>query len=532
MHSARLALVFVLSGAHAHAQPSVSLELSKPPAGDRSFIVPGADARGAGVVRARLGFDFASEPLTVVGDDQSETSVVSHQLWLEPGVSLAVGHRFLFSLDAPLVLVEGGDAAGNLGPGSAPALGDVRAGARVRLLGDADSSAKLAGGAELGFPTASEPWTGDDAFRVKPFVSASAEGARLRGGLELGFLARPSERVPSLLPLRTSSALVFGLGTAVALDPGAELFVGPELSVALGVADGAKLFDPRSTAAQALVGARYVPNLGPIALALGLGPGLGQAPGAADFRVLASVSFSPEAPPPLPDADADTVPDERDACPSVRGIPSEDPMMNGCPELPTDTDGDAIPDTLDACPRTPGPANVERRLHGCPPPKDTDGDKIADPIDACPAEPGVKSADPKKHGCPYVPPKAELVAEQIVISEQVQFETGTAALKSESDAILSQVARVLGEHPEVENVEVQGHTDDTGTAELNRRLSDERARAVVAWLVARGIEARRLQAKGYGQERPIADNATEEGRAKNRRVEFRVQKPAKPGGKP
>jgi outer membrane protein OmpA-like peptidoglycan-associated protein len=503
-------LLSMMAGS-ARAEPSVSLALAKPPAGDRAFVVAGTDARGASVFRARLGADYASSPLVVLDADQNATSVVAHQLWLEPGASFALSHRFLLSLDVPLVLVEGGVGApptneSTLGPGSAPALGDVRLGARARGLGDADSALKLAVGADLWFPTGSEPWAGDGAFRVKPAVTASAESARLRGALELGFLARTSERVESIVPLRTSSALVFGVATGGALDPKGELFVGPELTVSLGVTDGAKLFDPRSTSGQALLGARYTPELGPIVLSLAAGPGLGQAPGAADFRVLASVSFSPEAPPPPPDGDDDTVPDDRDACPSVPGSPSEDPLMNGCPELPTDSDGDAIPDMFDACPRTPGPANVERRLHGCPPPP------------------------------PKPPPKAELVAEQIVISEQVQFETGTAALKAESDAVLGQVARVLADHPELELVEVQGHTDDTGTPELNQRLSDDRARAVVTWLAGHGVAASRLVAKGYGQERPIADNATEEGRAKNRRVEFRVVRPTrdseKPGGKP
>jgi outer membrane protein OmpA-like peptidoglycan-associated protein len=511
------ALLLCLLASSAGAEPSVSLALPKPPAGDRAFVVPGADARGAGAFRARLGADYAQAPLVVLAADQRATSVVSHQLWLEPGVSFALAHRFLVWLDAPLVLSEAGDpavvpaggedaATESLSPGNAPALGDVRVGARARLIGDADSPLKLAGGAVLFVPTASEPWAGDGAFAAKPSVTASADTARLRGALELGFLARTSERVPSLLPLRTSSALVFGVAASTALDKGAELFVGPELTVALGVADGAKLFDPRSTSGQALVGARWVPAESPFAIALGAGPGIGDAPGAADFRALLSVSYSPEAPPPPPDADDDRVSDERDACPSVPGSASEDPLMNGCPELPTDTDGDAIPDTHDACPRTPGPANVERRLHGCPPPP------------------------------PKPPPKAELVAEAIVISEQVQFETGTAALKAESDAVLGQVARVLAEHPELELVEVQGHTDDTGTHELNQRLSDDRARAVVERLTRHGVAANRLVAKGYGQDRPIADNATEEGRAKNRRVEFRVLRPAKtpeaPGSTP
>jgi outer membrane protein OmpA-like peptidoglycan-associated protein len=194
--------------------------------------------------------------------------------------------------------------------------------------------------------------------------------------------------------------------------------------------------------------------------------------------------------------------------------------MHGCPELLTDTDGDAIPDTLDACPKQAGPANRERRRHGCPPAPDSDGDGIDDPIDACPAERGEKSADPKRHGCP--PPEAKLVAAQIVISEQVQFETGTAAIRPESAAILGEVVRVLGAHPEIEHVEIQGHTDTTGSAELNRTLSEERASAVRSWLVAHGVAEERLVARGYGPDRPIADNASEAGRSQNRRVEFHV----------
>ncbi|HVR21138.1 MAG TPA: OmpA family protein [Polyangiaceae bacterium] len=502
-------LALLLAASVARAEPSVSLELSKPPAGDRAFLVAGADARGAGVLRARLGADYAFAPLVVLDADQLPFRVVSHQLRLEPGVSFALAHRVLLSLDVPVVLAEAGEmatvpsagdaaASETLEPGSAPALGDVHLGARARLLGNADSPVKLAAGAELWFPAASEPWAGDGAFRAKPALTTSAESARLRGALELGFLVRTSERVPSLLPLRTSSALVFGIATAAALDSGGELFVGPEMTLALGVADGAKLFDPRSTSGQALLGARYVPNLGPIVVALGAGPGFGQAPGAADFRVLASVSFSPEAPPPLPDGDDDRVPDERDACPSVPGSPSEDPLMNGCPELPTDTDGDAIPDILDACPRTPGPANVERRLHGCPPPK------------------------PSETQPPAPPPTVEIVRDELTLAQQVQFETGTAVLRSESDPILTDVVRLLAEHPDIESVEVQGHTDETGTVELNRRLSEERARSVVAWLVQHGVARERVVAKGYGKTQPIADNSTEEGRAKNRRVVFRI----------
>jgi outer membrane protein OmpA-like peptidoglycan-associated protein len=212
------------------------------------------------------------------------------------------------------------------------------------------------------------------------------------------------------------------------------------------------------------------------------------------------VGWSPEAPPPPPDADRDGVPDESDICLNLAGEPSSDPLMHGCPEAPLDSDGDAIPDLFDACPRQPGEPTGLRPTHGCP--------KVVAPVLPPP---------------PPAPPAAATVAEsEITLSEQVQFETGTAVLRAESDAILGAVARALLEHPEIESVEIHGHTDDTGTPELNQQLSQERARAVQAFLVSRGVSPGRLRALGFGQSRPIAENTSEAGRAKNRRVEFRI----------
>ena len=109
-----------------------------------------------------------------------------------------------------------------------------------------------------------------------------------------------------------------------------------------------------------------------------------------------------------------------------------------------------------------------------------------------------------------------------MIHQQVQFETGTAELKPESAEVLGEVAAILGQHPEIERIEVQGHTDEVGTADFNRRLSLARARAVVHWLNQHGVAAERLVARGHGAEVPIASNATEQGRRANRRVEFHV----------
>jgi outer membrane protein OmpA-like peptidoglycan-associated protein len=240
----------------------------------------------------------------------------------------------------------------------------------------------------------------------------------------------------------------------------------------------------------------------PFTLCAGLGPGLGQGAGAGEWHALARAGWAPLEKPAPPDADEDGVPDASDACRAVFGIRASDPLMNGCPELPIDRDGDAIPDALDACRTTPGVPAAEPRLHGCPRPS------------------VVKPSAPTPE--PEPSPRAALERERIVLRQQIQFETGTAAIRPESTAILDEVAKILELHPELELVEVQGHTDETGTPEFNRQLSLHRARAVRSWLLGRGIAEQRLSARGLGADVPIDTNQSEQGRSRNRRVEFHV----------
>ncbi len=123
--------------------------------------------------------------------------------------------------------------------------------------------------------------------------------------------------------------------------------------------------------------------------------------------------------------------------------------------------------------------------------------------------------------------KQDIVASQLrerldqegFVALYINFETGSAAIQQDSMSQLEQVALMLQSAPELK-VEVGGHTDNVGSPESNRKLSEARAASVVAALVKQGIPAGRLAAKGYGQTAPIADNRTEEGRAKNRRVEL------------
>jgi len=105
------------------------------------------------------------------------------------------------------------------------------------------------------------------------------------------------------------------------------------------------------------------------------------------------------------------------------------------------------------------------------------------------------------------------------IALYINFDTGKSTIKPESKPIIAQIVQMLKANPKL-NISVEGHTDNVGNPKSNKTLSDERAKAVVSAIVAQGIDAKRLSALGHGQDKPIADNKTEEGRAKNRRVEL------------
>jgi len=118
--------------------------------------------------------------------------------------------------------------------------------------------------------------------------------------------------------------------------------------------------------------------------------------------------------------------------------------------------------------------------------------------------------------------KAKRVGKKIEISEKVMFETGKAEIKVDSHQLLKDVATVLRENASVSKLRIEGHTDSVGKDKANKKLSQDRADSVKAFLVGVGIDANRLEAVGYGEEKPVADNATDEGKEKNRRVEFNI----------
>lgn len=217
----------------------------------------------------------------------------------------------------------------------------------------------------------------------------------------------------------------------------------------------------------------------------------------------------------MKDSDGDGVADGLDACPTVPGIHHLDPHKNGCP---SDRDGDGVVDDQDACLDVPGIASKDPSKNGCPPDHDNDG--VPDGIDACPDEAGVSDPDPKKDGCPA---PVTIQAGQLKISAQVKFESGSAKLLSESRWIVEAVAQAMKEHVEIKKLRIEGHTDNKGYAKANKLLSARRAAAVLDELAKLGVERARMRSVGIGSAQPIADNSTEEGQAKNRRVEFHIE---------
>lgn len=212
------------------------------------------------------------------------------------------------------------------------------------------------------------------------------------------------------------------------------------------------------------------------------------------------------------DSDLDGLADSRDLCPAdpedVDGYLDTD----GCPEV--DNDADGVLDAADRCANDPEDFDSFEDENGCPD-RDNDTDGLPDAADDCPNEAG--PAD--NRGCPRVYRNVEVTGTNIRIHQTIQFEFNKAIIRPVSFPILDTVAQVLRDFPTI-TVEVQGHTDDRGNDDYNMRLSDQRAQSVREYLVGRGIDPTRLQARGYGETRPIESNRTGRGRAVNRRVEF------------
>jgi outer membrane protein OmpA-like peptidoglycan-associated protein len=251
---------------------------------------------------------------------------------------------------------------------------------------------------------------------------------------------------------------------------------------------------------------------------------------------------------PDPDNDGDGIPDVDDRCPDIPG-PAEN---GGCPVgIANDRDGDGIPDDLDKCPDDPEDKDGFQDEDGCPD-LDNDGDGILDIDDLCPNEPEDKDGFEDADGCPDpdndhdgIPDKDDKCPNQpetynnvedadgcpdhgvvtttdggFVPLRPINFEYDRAVIKPDSYYILDAVVAAMNGNPDYELIEVQGHTDERGDDAYNMDLSERRAAAVMQYLIAHGVDPRRLTSRGYGETQPVDKRHNEAAWAVNRRVSF------------
>ncbi|MGE5186119.1 MAG: OmpA family protein [Acidobacteriota bacterium] len=134
------------------------------------------------------------------------------------------------------------------------------------------------------------------------------------------------------------------------------------------------------------------------------------------------------------------------------------------------------------------------------------------PIQGTPPPPVVAAA----------PPRVEVRDNKIEIHEKIQFDFDKATIKDASTSLMTEIADVIKKNPQIKKIRVEGHASSEGNAQHNKQLSDDRAKSVMKWLTDHGIPVAELSSQGYGSDKPIADNNTEEGREQNRRVEFTI----------
>jgi outer membrane protein OmpA-like peptidoglycan-associated protein len=530
-----------------------------------------------------LALDYAHEPLvlnTQVDDGPSaRTVVVKHQSVAQALLSLGLWQRALLFVRVPLVLAMRGDEAGSLlATDRGAGLGDVGLGGRVWLLGEADHSFALGVQGTLALPVArwidsSSQLSGNESVSGHLQALAELRGRRMRATLNTG-----AQLLKGQLPtVHVGHMLTFGLGAGyrlllepVALELVAELY---------GSTPFAHFGDRESSPVELLAGPKALFRSG-VGFGVASGAGLSAGYGTPTYRFVGSVGYQR---PERGDRDADGVLDARDGCPDdpddrdgfqdADGCPDLDDDRDGildradacpreaedrdhyqdddgCPDV--DNDGDGILDHADGCPVDPEDKDAFEDADGCPDP-DNDRDRVIDTADECPLEPEDRDGFEDENGCPEAdndgdaildgldacPVDAETVnghqdedgcpdkirvdraQGRIFVLEPVRFAFKSATILPDSFDMLREIAAVLKSHPDISAMAIEGHTDAQGSARQNLKLSQRRANSVRAFLIAAGVAAEGLSATGFGAARPLADNASAQGRAQNRRVEFK-----------
>ncbi|MBN1944489.1 MAG: OmpA family protein [Bradymonadales bacterium] len=559
-------LVLSLVGGSAAAQQQFDVQSFHPLPSQQINYFGVASARVMRHTDFELGLllHFADDPLVLVygEDDTRLASVVSYQLTADLMAAVGLLDWFELGVAVPLILMQEGEDTTIVqdAPDAGFGIGDLRFVPRFQLF--STERLQRSGGFTLGLMSNIWVPVGDrdryqgEGFRFEPrLVFDLALGKRARMSANLGYIYREETE---FLNLEVDDSFTAGLAARIALIDWIDLV--PELSAAIPVL--AEEIDLEEVPMEGRLGVKMVPTPGLLVQA-GAGMGLIEGFSSPDWRLFLGVSYSPPENPdrdgdgylndeddcpddpedfdgfededgcPDPDNDRDGILDSNDRCPNEPedrdGFEDED----GCPDL--DNDGDGIPDTHDTCPNEAEDFDAFQDTDGCPDP-DNDTDGFCDPwvsennlserflvvcqgVDLCPDDPETFNDYEDEDGCPDVP---MIECDRIVLEETVHFDSDSDVIQERSYRMLNDVAELLNRRLDIRLVRVEGHTDSRSSEEYNLDLSRRRAESVRQYLVGRGVDAGRLTSVGYGESRPIASNATEEGQAQNRRVQLTI----------
>jgi outer membrane protein OmpA-like peptidoglycan-associated protein len=537
--------------------------------------MPGAPEDGLALFRpvtnqrtlffGQLGLGYDWRPLrtsTITSDqqtlDRSKTAVIQNQFAIYGNAGFELLDRATIAVAFPWYPIQDGQNPNYQGGGGVPttgtntttvvqtggpAAGDVRLDLRGVIQRSEDRKSAWGAQASIFFPAGTTANFGSDGSTSAMFLLTGETQVKflvLAANAGLHFRPRHSINDPNAENgLGVGNEFRWSVGGFIPLKEG-KYRLGATIFGQTGIESdniiGDTWFTKRNTPIEFNVEGRM--RLGPADhfwLGAGAGSAILRGYGAPDLRILAafgvyipileSEAKSPNRADVLArrrgehggDRDGDGIPDDVDACPNDPEDHKGNDPNDGCP-IPPDRDGDGIPDMVDKCPDKPEDLDGVDDQDGCPE-DDSDQDGVPDAVDACPKMPGKPNKDPKKNGCPLF---IEGDGTVVRVLQQVHFGFGTATILPDSFPVLQEVADYLKANKAIKRMAIEGHTDNKGSADLNKSLSQQRADSVMHWLTQHGIEPGRLEAHGYGMERPIEDNGTDAGRAKNRRVEFHI----------
>jgi outer membrane protein OmpA-like peptidoglycan-associated protein len=457
---------------------------------------------------------YAHQPLIAVnGAGDIRSKIVAAQIALDITAAYAFANWFELGVHAPLSYLTGDNE-------SAAALGDMRLLPKFTFMRDDRQGIGFGLITELRLPTHTDRFTGgarDVAFAPRLLLDHRFGLTGLRFGIDLGVLLR--ERT-DYRNIAAASEFQAGLGLGYRFAGGRAPV---ELMIDLRSAVGLVRADPEEVSLEALAGVGInIASDWKLNAAAGLG--LLEGFGVPTFRVLAGLRWEPSPRDPDHDglASSQQLLDKQrqDLDPNTSAAPANPGAVENVDAVDDAERTAAIESGYDACPNLPEDYDGIEDDDGCPE-GDEDGDGVLDYLDQCPQQDETINGFEDDDGCPDQGP-AQIIVEdgKITILETIRFRPNSSEIEPNSYPIMNQIALALRKHHEFDAIEIGGYTDNTGPREFNMQLSRARARSVRQYLLGRGLPPRRLGARGYGPDRPVSDNATEEGRARNRRVEF------------